>query len=263
MITTKLEGRLGNQMFQIANCIAHGLRHGMEYAIPMFTEDPQKWPLYFTHFPKLNIPFNDFGYYREQSHGYTEIPRKEQVCFVGHWQSYKYWWDFRDIILKSFEPGFQMVNDEGFDYSGRVSIHVRRGDFLELSYKHPPVTVEYIQKAINDMVQLGFYKFTVYSDDTDWCEQNIFDNYHEEAEVMVFNSKSSDPIKDALFDFWTMSRHQHNIIANSTFSWWAAMMNKNPNKIVITPSINNLFSQEYKHLNTQNYLLPQWIQIEY
>lgn len=263
MITTTLEGRLGNQMFQIANCIAHGLRHGMEYAIPDSTSRPNEWPAYFSHFPKLNIPFADFGPYREIDHGYNPIPRKEQVCFMGYWQSYKYFWDFKDVILRAFEPGFAMVDDKEFDYTGRVSIHVRRGDYTELTSKHPPVPLEYLQRAVNDMVELGHFQFTVYSDDPKWCEDNMGSGFHPEAIISVLNEPIRDPVKDALFDFYTMSKHKHNIISNSTFSWWAALLNKNHDKVVISPSVKNWFGPDYKDLNLQHFLLPQWIQIEY
>lgn len=263
MITTRLHGRLGNQMFQIANCIAYGLRHNMEYAIPQVTGNTDLWPVYFSHYPKLNQGFENFAPYREPGHGYMEIPKKEQICFEGYWQSYRYFADYNKEILRSFEPGFAVIDDKGFSYKDRVSIHVRRGDYTELDTKHPPVSLDYIKQAIKQMLELGYSRFTVYSDDPKWCKENITPELNWDAYISVFDEVSKDPIKDALFDLWTMSKHEHNIIANSTFSWWAAMLNKNPEKIVISPSKKNWFGEDYKHLNLDHFLLPQWIQIEY
>ncbi len=267
MITTKLYGRVGNQMFQIANCIAHGLRHGMEYQIPNYTGNTKDWPVYFTHFPVLTVSMDDFGTFWEKSHGYTLIPRKEQVCFDGYWQSYKYFEDFKNIVINAFMPAFKKIAERvantGFDFSDRVSIHVRRGDYLEYETKHPTVNHAYLTKAIDHFLELGLNNFSVFSDDIEWCQQNITNEQFPGAIIQHMAHKITDPVEDALYDLYTMSKHHHNIISNSTFSYWGAMLNKNPDKIVLTPSVENWFGPENKHLDVSDLLPPEWIQIQY
>lgn len=268
MITTRLYGRLGNQMFQIANCIAHALRHGMEYQIPSQTTNPEKWPAYFTHFPVLKQSQDNFGTYRELHHGYTEIPRREQIIFDGYFQSYKYFWDYRFQVFEALAPAFSFINDKGFNYAKRVSIHVRRGDYVELNSIHPPVTIEYLKQAIDYFVQQQYLNFTVYSDDIEWCKENMKgilpEKFKQWVNFKFMDQPLQDPVKDALYDLYTMSKHEHNIISNSTFSYWAAILNNNPYKIVYTPGAENWFGPECKdftgnRLDVSSMMPPEWI----
>jgi len=266
-ITTKLYGRLGNQMFQIANCIAHAVKYGWGYKIPAQTTEPDKWPVYFNHFPILDTHFDNFGYYFENDRGnekrsYRPHPPKEQLCFDGYFQSYRYFIEILQIIYDSFALGFLMVNDKGVNYSGKVAVHVRRGDYLELNNIHPPVSVEYLQKAINYFIKKKYTHFTVYSDDIDWCKQNILPD-NNDVVFYFMDEKSADPVLDAKFDLWTMGKHEHQIISNSTFSYWAAMLNRNPNKIIVAPSVKNWFGPSAADLDISEMMPPEWLQIEY
>lgn len=265
MITTKLYGRLGNQMFQIANCIAHAVRHQQPYAIPRLTTHPNQWPSYFNHFPVSNIPIIDYAIYREESHAYHPVPRKEQICFDGYFQSYLYFWDQLQIVLDSFAAAFEFPQLDTINFTGHVSVHVRRGDYVELSAMHPPVTIDYIKKAVHHFANKGYTHFSIYSDDIEWCKQtltpdllNIGENY---LQLIFHEPFKHDPIKNALFDMATMASHEHNIISNSTFSYWAAMMNRNPNKIVVTPALSNWFGPAYQNLSVKNLLPPGWLQM--
>lgn len=245
MITCKLVGGLGNQLFQIANCIAYSIRYNESYQIPQDLGDYGKYGIYFRHLPRLTQKFEDFGYMREPTFRYQEIPKKEQICFMGYYQSWKYFWDVREQVFDLIRPGFGLM--ESVDYSkveflGLVSVHVRRGDYVEYKDIHPPVGMEYLKKAIGHFFDLGYYRYTVYSDDIQWCKDNM--DPGEIGEGVSFNfmdTSLGDPIKDALFDMYTMSRHEHQIISNSTFSLWAAFLNQNPDKIVVAPSNRNWF----------------------
>lgn len=265
MITTKLYGRLGNQMFQIANCIAHAVRHQQPYSIPRETTHPDKWPVYFTHFPPLTIRFVDFGMQWEQAHGYSPIPRREQICFDGYWQSYKYFADVLQIVLDSFAPAFNFPALDGIDFTGNVSIHIRRGDYVQLSTIHPPISLQYVKDAVAYFVNLGYGHFTIFSDDIPWCKANVTTSIFSQVQGEVFlrymDTTVKDPVQDALFDMAAMARHEHNIISNSTFSLWAALLNKNPNKIVVTPALSNWFGPAYQHLDVTDLLPPTWVQM--
>lgn len=255
-ITTQLQGGLGNQLFQIANCIAHALRHNMEYMIPREKADHLKRPVCFTHFPPLTIPFNDFGFYRETSFTYKEIPRKEQICFIGYYQSWKYFWDVKEKVFEHIMPGFDVLGLKGMKKTdivpvGSVAIHIRRGDYLDENFQNifPSVGMDYIKKAVNFFTKKGYYSFSVYSDDIAWCKEAIRnDPEFGDRSFFFMEAKSKDPVKDDLFDFYTMSLHDHQIISNSTYSLWAAMLNTNPDKMIVCPHEDIFFGPQVPDL---------------
>ena len=257
MLTTKLYGGAGNQMFQIANCLAHSWRSSVEYRIPRQTMDPDKWPVYFTHFPDL-LPytFDQFGLYREKGHGYHAIDKRDQLCFDGYFQSYKYFHEYRDKIIGSFLPAFERFGK--FEIPGFVSLHIRRGDYLEHPDKHPFIAKSYIRKAIQYFNDLGFTHFFVFSDDVEWAQENIHENNFGIINYFMHSKEGADP----LHDMYLMSTCQHNIVCNSTFSWWGAYLNQNPKKVVVCPHEDNWFGPELKHLDVSDLLLPEWIRIK-
>lgn len=113
-----------------------------------------------------------------------------------------------------------------------VSIHIRRGDYLSGNNKNlfgGICTAEYYQQAIEIICsKVNNPHFFIFSNDIEWCEKNI----HLPHSYYVNCNKG----KDSWQDMFLMSRCKHNIIANSTFSWWGAYLNENPQKIVISPS---------------------------
>lgn len=249
--TTKLIGGLGNQLFQIANCIAHSLRHNMDYQVPQeLANGYKKYPVYFSHFPPLTMDLNDFGTVREpEDLSYREIPRREQVCFDGYFQSWKYFWDFREQVFDLIRPGFAEAEKllkpmaESDVFKDAVAMHVRRGDYVEYSDVHPPISLEYFKNAMQVFMRNGINKFFVFSDDIEWCKEQFTTEsfkdslYSTKSDTLVqfMDEKGKDRRKDDLFDMYAMSKFDHQVISNSTFSLWAAMLNKNPNKIVISP----------------------------
>ncbi len=249
MITCKLVGGLGNQLFQIANCIAYCKRYGFEYQIPQTLGDYKKYAIYMKHLPVLTSKFEDFGYLYEQGFTYREIPKREQVCLIGYFQSWKYFWDQKEEVFAKIREGFSQIEllKIPYDYTGRVSVHVRRGDYVEYRDIHPPVTLEYIKKAVTYLNDRGYYRYTVYSDDIDWCRENMGEEFFPGCVFEFVSSTFDDPVKDALFDMYTMSRHDHQIISNSTFSLWAALLNTDPEKIVVAPANGNWFGADTEY----------------
>ena len=126
-----------------------------------------------------------------------------------------------------------------------VSLHIRRGDYLKQQHNHPVQSLEFYNKALE---LIGDYEnLLIFSDDIDWCEKNL--NYSN----MTFVKGLTD-----IENIWLMSMCQHNIMANSSFSWWGAWLNNNPNKIVVSPKLwfgNNL------KLNTKDIIPKDWIKI--
>lgn len=212
--------------------------------------------------PQHNQHFNDCHF------DYHELPNLgPNVVMTGFFQSWKYFKDVQDEVKKVFElphvPGYE-------DY---VSIHVRRGDYLQHSGSFPPVTLEYIGKAIG-MFLIGYKfnssggmdfppkhfsnKFMVFSDDIEWCKQNI-----KAKENDIFNCTFEYSEGRNTFDDWSlMASCGHHIIANSTYSFWGAYLGHNPDRIVISPSPETWFGPTAGVKKPVVDLLPEnWIKI--
>jgi hypothetical protein len=248
-VTPKLSGRCGNQFFQISTAISYALKHGIEYKIPEQTSSKYTWKAYFNHFPKLTKRDRIRAVHCETDFTYKEIPKKESVQLIGWFQSEKYFVEHRLDIIKAFN--FKYEKKEGW-----CSIHNRLGDYLQLAHKHPPITADYLDKAIKYICDKGVNKFLVFSDDIEATRRFIDSRLYYGVEFEY--SKGSE-----IEDIENMSSCEHNIIANSTFSFMSAWMNQNENKIVVSPSKENWFGEGNKHLNTKDLIPDSWIQIKY
>ena len=117
-----------------------------------------------------------------------------------------------------------------------VGIHVRRGDYKKSSNSFPMCPVGYYQKAV-EYIKTGSsgqnFSFFVFSDDLDWCRKNL--TFLENVQFVDHNVKAN-----SYRDMMLLSVCKHQIMANSTFSWWAAWLNTNPEKMVIYPSSTKL-----------------------
>lgn len=250
LIRPRLIGRLGNNMFQIAACIGYAKKHGVKWGIKKgYIEKGFKAnqvDKFFPNLPSCDSSFKVYTEFQDKWAGlefnYHDIPfHPNGVEIVGFWQSEKYFENAKEEVRKAFD----LPVIEGYrDY---VSIHVRRGDYVQHSGSFPPVTKEYIFQAMQIFLDKNpLQKFIVFSDDIPWCIENI-----KLWTPVSGNESKQDLIKiqslmDAMVEFsegrneyedlCLMASCGHNIIANSSFSWWASWLNKNPDKIVISPS---------------------------
>jgi len=154
----------------------------------------------------------------------------------GYWQSENYFASIREILLEDFlmRTSSNATNSkflEQIKESNSVSVHVRRGDYAsdpQTSKLYACCTTDYYKAAteiINKRVKNA--RFFVFSDDPDWAESNLsFENQ------VVVRGNTADNGQE---DLHLMQNCRHNIIANSSFSWWGAWLNQNPDKIVIAP----------------------------
>jgi hypothetical protein len=150
----------------------------------------------------------------------------------GYWQSEKYFSDIRNILLKdfTFPPLQEEKNKQLLDLIRQnlsVSIHIRRGDYAN---GFPMLPKEYYQAAMqyfSDKYKEAF--FVVFSNDNAWAKENIT---FEKGIFVDWNTG-----RNSYKDMYLMSQCRHNIIANSSFSWWGAWLNSNENKEVIAPDI--------------------------
>jgi len=135
-----------------------------------------------------------------------------------------------------------------------VSLHVRRGDYLLPQHSHfCKLGNEYYGEALqlffNDIDR---YQFIVFSNDIEWCKENLL----EESEIVFFIEPGID-----YQDLVLMSLCDHSIIANSSYSWWAAYYNRNINKKVVCPTNYLTKTSLWAHING-NYYPPTWINID-
>jgi hypothetical protein len=136
---------------------------------------------------------------------------------------------------------------------GTVSIHIRRGDFskkAETNLYHGILSSDYYKQAIEIISsKINSPKFYIFSDDINWAKENLI-----VPEAVYASGQIS---KTHFEDLYLMSQCHHNIIANSSFSWWGAWLNDNPEKIVIAPK--NWFNKGPK--DTQDIIPGDWIKI--
>lgn len=173
--------------------------------------------------------------------------------FKGLWQSELYFKDVRDEILEELKSGLNIDLDLKFEFPEKsVSLHVRRGDYYsnESYFKMlgGVCDVDYYKQALKLLEsKIQDFNVIVFSDDTEWVKKE-FKFLHDYNVVYSSNQKDIEGLI-------LMSRCEHNIIANSTFSWWGAWLNQNPEKIIICPE--NWYADA-----TQTDIIPgEWVRI--
>lgn len=268
MITIKIQGGLGNQMFQYALGRAMSLKHGTAFKMDLvfLMHRISRKNLTFRNYQlsKFNVTENFttsskiaryspnliFGLifiinfikkkfklsYIAESAQNIDLSNKSllnNAYFDGYWQDEKYFKEFRDIIVKDFSlkeeaTGLNLKYLEKISSCNSVSVHIRRGDYVKLNLSEL-CSIDYYHKSIEHIRgNVENPIFFIFSDDTRW----VRDNLKIDGKYFIIDNNSNDPSEDLRL----MSSCQHNIIANSSFSWWGAWLNKNINKIVVAPA---------------------------
>jgi len=186
----------------------------------------------------------------------TEVYSLEgNIYLQGFWQSEKYFSNIFDQIKNTFTFKDAVLNIRSKEFAeiikskNSVSIHVRRGDYLNGSLYKGICTKEYYEKAIEKIdSMIDEVSFFWFSDDINWCKSN----FNDDRFYFVDWNSSKD---ESYNDMFLMSCCRNHIIANSSFSWWGAWLSKDERKIVISPSrwINN------KKYNINDILPTNWI----
>jgi hypothetical protein len=229
------QGRLGNQLWQIAATIATAKKYNLPYAFPKWEYEP---------FFNLHNCFTDTirisKTYQEPHFHFAPIPHGSDLDLSGYFQSYKYFADYDQIIKDIFE-----FRNPAPPQKNTTSIHVRRGDYVNLSEYHSDLSItNYYEKTI---AILDTEKYLIFSDDIEFCKKKFIGNRFSFVE-------GGNPASDLAL----MSACKNQIIANSSFSWWAAYLNKNPNKNVMAPKV--WFGPKLPH-NTKDLLPENWTKI--
>ena len=188
---------------------------------------------------RLLIRVFGLGLFREKSQfKYDSKLIQSNVCYLdGYWQSYKYFDKYFDIIRS--EIAIKHLNSHEYDYYLKlisahksVSLHVRRGDYisnLDAYRYHGLCDINYYTEAIHLIKnKIGDANYFIFSDDLQWCKREFIGDEFTFVEIKECENQ-------ALYELFLMSKCQHNIIANSTFSWWGAWLNNYNEKMVIYP----------------------------
>lgn len=290
MIIVQLKGGLGNQLFQYSAAYSLGrfldvpvkvdasllkgpddeigtVRHyELQHLISPATIASQdeinellNEPFLIKYLRKLTPPHKRI-IYKEASFNYDQnfFKAKKNVYLKGYRQSEKYFKRFEkeireQLFLKSYL--YEMVRDfgEALQTRNSISIHIRQGDYTNEAVKsfHGMVSKEYYLLAIEALKKkLDKPVFYIFTDNPDWVKEN-FSFQHE---VHFVSGQVSQTHYE---DLYLMSQCKHNIIANSSFSWWAAWFNSNPNKTVIAP----LKWFDKANLDTSGLIPDEWIRI--
>ena len=253
MITIEIMGGLGNQLFQIFTLISTAI----DYKTPFFFENKEKPVIghrklfYWNNFLSSLSTFikSDTAQmiYRERGFAYTPISfdnlnKLQNIKLVGYFQSYLYFNHNKDIIFRLIKLNNQKkivlhkYRENYFDEC--VSLHFRIGDYLNIQEHHPVLKTDYYIKALGQLVKTtnkNNWKILCFYEKND----EIIVQDHINELVGRFPSLIFERINHSLQDWeqmLSMSLCQHNIIANSSFSWWGAYMNIN-NNIVYYPNV--------------------------
>lgn len=177
------------------------------------------------------------------------------TLYDGYWQSEKYFKNIANIVQKTFTFNEELLNKQSKQLASSigeknyVSVHIRRGDYLNLTDYLGICDISYYLGAI-DYIKNNIHNptFVFFSDDIPWVKESIIE---ENAMYVDWNQG-----KDSWQDMYLMSKCQHNIIANSSFSWWGAWLNNNPQKIVVAPK------QWFKYSPNYDIIPDGWITID-
>jgi Glycosyl transferase family 11. len=274
MIIVRLFGGLGNQLFQYAAGKSLAMHQGttvkldtsllgilakrpfdLQYfniPIDLATEEEIREYTAMPAWQKLLPPYKRKIYKEPHFHYDTNFFKaRPNVYLKGYWQSEKYFKHIEAEIRKEFTVKEEYIRHlPPLAHEPSLFIHIRRSDYLkkEVQDYHGTMDADYYNKALEYVSKKApNLKVYFFSDDIEWVKQNIkIDHPYE----MVTGNLTHTAIED----FYLMSRCQHAIIANSSFSWWAAWLNNHPAKIVVAPGrwfINT-------KLNTKDIIPPNW-----
>lgn len=295
MIIVKLMGGLGNQLFQYAFAKYLATKHGVDLKVDvselnmdslhadelirtlglknfnvnltLATESELKtyrksklnkvWDLFLLNIP---VSFNKLYIREPHFYFYRKAMNAPSDCYLdGYWQSEKYFSEIRNQLLLDFSVVSELSEEtkrlvEKVKSQNSVSIHVRRGDYLSIQGN------QQIYETCDEAYYLAAMKcielknsdcvFYVFSDEPEWFKKNIHTDYS--VQYVTHNTG-----KNSFQDLFLMSLCKHNIIANSSFSWWGAWLNQYADKMVVAPK--KWFKNNIK--DTSDLIPKSWIQL--
>ncbi len=269
MITTRISGGMGNQMFEYAAARALALKHGTEVVLDLTYLNDRTWrpkPLRIT-FRKYDLDifnvqarfaaraetplwfFGKAGLFADMIMRKALKPRGTEKHFHydpdfwsypdgtyldGTWQSPKYFAGYEDQIRADFsfkdeQPEATQAFAAEIRAGESVCVHVRRADFVGHSL-HDICDAAYYARGIAEIASRGAIgKIYVFSDDIAWCRDNVRFEYPTEYVSDEYSGKKNGG------HLFLMSQCKYFVIANSSFSWWSAWLSDRAGKVVVAP----------------------------
>lgn len=286
MLIVKIIGGLGNQMFQYAYAkaleqsgyevkiditafLTYKLHGG--YQLDKYKTDLEqstidenkilyKNNIFFKILKKLGIKSSKIKQEKDLLFDSNFLKIGNNNYIEGYFQSEKYFKNIREVLLKQF-----IIKQETSNYTKKIekkiivsknscALHVRRGDFVSSTniHIHGVCDIWYYKKAMKYLEEkIGVMDSFIFSDDIDWVKENL-----DVQNAIYIESKEKRLPHE---DIYLMSLCSHNIIANSSFSWWGAWLNQNKNKIVIAPK--RWFVDEKMQKQSRDIVCESWIKI--
>lgn len=291
MVTIALSGGLGNQMFQYAAAKALATRLNTSLIADLYTLNkktkatPRSFELdvFTLEIEKKNTLkgklvnklhpyiqqnrnlFSRLGFFTD-TYAMLYQPSFENlrgnITMQGNFQNERYFKSIEDKLRKDFTfrnplNGRNKDIAENINRSNSVAIHIRRGDYLTnkgAATNFITCDKDYYESAIKYFVEkIDEPQFYIFSEEFDWIKENL--NFENNTVTLIDWNKG----KNSYIDMQLMSLCKHNIIANSSFSWWAAWLNNNEEKTVIAPSM--WFQSEDKNQLLNDFYPQEWIKI--
>lgn len=263
MIIIRMSGGLGNQMFEYALYLFYKSRgilvkmddvteYRLDNARPIqlhvfgirydraTPEEIREWTdSYMDIFSRVRRKLlgRKTRAYKEKSQRFDpQVLALKNAYLEGYWQSEKYFYPVVEEVRKAFVFRQELLNTKSREYlqqiqnTTSVSLHIRRGDYLQEEKVYGNICTEkYYTEAMDYMrEQVKGCQFFLFTNDVAWAEQHM----QGEDITIIEGSKENN----GYMDMYLMSQCRHNIIANSSFSWWGAWLNGNPDKKVIAPA---------------------------
>jgi len=249
MISCRFNGRLGNNLFQIATVLslAKELNTGYIFDYTTWAGHRGEIPVDLSIF---NYEFNRGEFIAE--HAYNEIEFKynkiivpDNVKISGFYQSWKYFEDIREDLLSTYYIPSLTVQKKLSEYNiseNSLGISVRREDYIMLQHNHCVLSLEYYQNAIDKYFQNNVDSIYIFSDDIEWCKT-------------VFGADVTYVTENVGTQLFLMCKMKHLILSNSTFAWWGAYLNQ-CNGIIVAP--NPWFGPYNVSKDTSDLYYPTW-----
>jgi hypothetical protein len=269
MIIAGLVGGLGNQLFQYA--AARYLAEINNVALKVDLSEYEDYSLHKYSLHHYNIIENiatkedvcAVEYVKEKHYHYDNgfVNYGKNVLLRGYWQTDKYFADISDIIRNEFQvksvlSGKNAFVAEQIERTMSVALHIRRTDYMPSTYTDQILDVlglDYYRRALSILSQHERdINVFVFSDDPEWVKDNLVIEY---PTVYVDHNNSDANYEDLRL----MSMCKHNIIANSSFSWWGAWLNTYENKKVYCP--DPWFNSNVRNINSKDLIPETWIKL--
>jgi len=284
ILSCKLMGGLGNQLFQIFATISLALSTGKVFLFPYSDTlttgmtrptywytllhgllNNTTWKTAESDNPRIfSLPeIGEKGFEHDEMVIIRVNLEKKPACLHGYFQTYKYFEKHYETIIQliGLRTKQEEIRDKTRLMNGlpTVSLHFRLGDYVSKQSHHPIMSIKYYMGALTRIIdELGSETFRViyFGEKDDETTIKIC------IQILTKKFPYLEFVKADLDEDWEqmllMSLCDHNVIANSSFSWWGAYFNKNPNKIVCYPT--NWFGPALRH-DTKDLCPPSWVRI--